>query len=237
MNQTVHQRSQRRDKGRITLTYRDVAVLTWIGEQYAVRLDHIQWLLGRDARRSTQQTGFVQRTTAQRVVRRWLAAGMVRSNYLLAGQPPWIFLTRKALHELGLPMRSYTPTVALANHFYWTNHVRLWVERHYPSDDWLSERALSKARETTAANTQHLVDAEIYRTDAGGESIVIAVEVELTVKEARRSRTIMQELAERYDGIWYFTNAATDEAVKRTVASLGQEVCARFRIRNLNSLA
>lgn len=237
MHKPVPQRAQRSDKGRITLTPRDLAVLHWIGEQYAARLDHVAHLLGRAAERPTQTKGTVQMTTAQRVLRRWQALGLVQSRYIIAREPPWVYLTNKGLHELGLPFRHFTPTAALTAHRYWTNHVRLWVERHYPSDDWLSERALSKARENTAAKKQHLVDAEIYRTDADGEQIVIAVEVELTVKEAGRAQAIIRELAECYDGIWYFTTAATHTVVERRIQRLGEEVSARFRVRNLSSLA
>jgi hypothetical protein len=237
MQKPVPQRAQRSDKGRITLTPRDLAVLPWIGEQYAARLDQVAQLLGRVAERPTQKEGIVQITTAQRVLRRWQALGVVQSRYIIAREPPWIYLSGKGLHELGLPFRFYTPTAALTAHRYWTNHVRLWVERHYPSDRWISERVLSKARENTADAAQHLVDAEIHRSDAEGEPIVIAVEVELTVKEAGRSESIMRELAERYDGIWYFTTAATHDAVERTIERLGEEVKARFRIRNLSTLA
>jgi hypothetical protein len=40
-------RKPRCDRGQIQVTERDLWVLRWIGEQYAVRLDHLQELLGR----------------------------------------------------------------------------------------------------------------------------------------------------------------------------------------------
>src|SRR3712207_3703396 len=97
INNPAPTRIQRSDKGRITLTSRDLSVLPWIGEQYSARLDQVAWLLGREAQRATQQPGLVGTTTAQRVVRRWQAAGVVKSKYLIAREPPWVYLTRKGL--------------------------------------------------------------------------------------------------------------------------------------------
>ena len=227
------QRVVRSDKGRITFTPRDLFVQTWCGEQYAIRLDQLKRLLGQDAQRPTQEPGKVGTSTAQRVVRRWVTAGVVQSKYLIAREPPWIFLTSKGLRELQLPFRPYTPTVAMANHHYWINQVRLWVEQQYPADRWVSERWLLKEREGTAANPLHVVDGEIHRSGIDDDETIIAVEVELTIKGAQRSRRIMQELAERYDGIWYFTNAITHDAVCRTINSLSEEVRKLFRVRDL----
>jgi hypothetical protein len=226
-------RIQRSDKGRVLLTPRDLVTLPWIAEQYTARLDQIGRLLGREAQRTTQQAGVVQITTANRVLRRWLAAGLVKSKYVMAREPPWVYLTTRGLHELGLPYRVYTPTAVMINHHYWTNQVRLWVEHEYPTDRWISERTLLKQREGTDEKSRHLVDGEIQRFDEDGDETVIAVEVELTVKAAQRSQAIMEELAEAYDGIWYFTNAASHDAVCRTINTLSKEVRQRFRVRDL----
>ncbi len=65
--QGTRQRQQRSDKGKVTITPRDEAVLCWIGEQYAVRLDQLQVLLGRDAQGQTQSEDLVSADTARRV--------------------------------------------------------------------------------------------------------------------------------------------------------------------------
>ena len=40
-------RRPRNDKGQLRWTERDIQVQGWIGEQYAVRIDHLQHLLSR----------------------------------------------------------------------------------------------------------------------------------------------------------------------------------------------
>ncbi len=229
-------RRTRSDKGRITLTPRDAAILLWVGEQYAVRLDQLAQLLGRHAQRTTQQAGVVQLTTVRRVVHRWLTCGMVRSKYLLAGEPPWVYLTGKGLHELGLPFRELAPIVALAAHYYWTNQVRLWVEQHYHDDRWVSERWLLKERGETDILRPTVADGEVQRSDPSGEVISIAVEVELTVKEAGRLHSILAARADHYDGVWYFTTPATHRTLQRQLDRFDPEVQRRFRLRHLADL-
>jgi hypothetical protein len=160
----------------------------------------------------------------------------VKDKLILAREPVWVYLSHKGLHELGLPFREQTPTVALASHYYWTNHVRLWVEKQYPNDVWVSERLLMRETKNTSKRPPHIPDGEVHRIDEDGESTVIAVEVELTVKARQRSIAIMHDLATRYDGIWYFTNAATHDTVLRTITSLDKEVSHLFRVRNLTVL-
>src|SRR5258708_1340289 len=63
------------------LSRRDLQTLAWVGEQYAVRLDQLEALLGRGQR------------TAQRTAARLRAAGLVRVRPLLAGEPAWLWLT------------------------------------------------------------------------------------------------------------------------------------------------
>ena len=227
-------RNPRRDKGRVTITPRDASILPWTGEQYGARLDQIACLLGRDPQRTTQEAGRVSMATAQRVLLRWMKAGYVKSKYVIARQPPWVFPTVKCLHEFNLPFREYVPNAAMVNHHYWTNQVRLWVEQHYPDDSWICERTLLKQAEGRQAGHLHIVDGEIHRMDEDGDVTIIAVEVELTVKSAQRSRAIMEDLTKRYDGIWYFTNETTHAAVCRTIKSLSEEARSLFRVRDLS---
>jgi hypothetical protein len=233
MQQLDVSRSPRSDKGRTKFTTRDFLVLNWVGDQYAVRLDQIGILLGRAAERATHEADIVQPTTAQRVLRRWLKKGFVKSKLILAREPVWVYLSSKGLHELGLPFREYVPTAALASHYYWTNHIRLWVEKQYPGDAWVSERLLFRKHEGDAKQTVHIPDGEVHRIDMDGDVTVIAIEVELTVKSHQRLITTMNELATRYDGVWYFTNATTHKVVTRTITSLDKEVSDLFRVRNL----
>src|SRR5437764_13234198 len=68
-----------RDRPRgVLVTERDLAVLRWIGEQFAVRSDVIRWLLGGDRPLSEGRT--------RQVIDRWRRAGLVRSEERRVGK-------------------------------------------------------------------------------------------------------------------------------------------------------
>lgn len=192
-------RSRRADKGIVRLTERDVASLHWIGEQYAVRIDQLARLLGRP-------TAPVSDSTARGVVSRWVRAGLAESKKLIAGEPGFVWLTRRGLRQVDLPYKPWEPSVGILNHVYWVNQVRLSVESRHAKAKWTPERELRQgAAMQTFDGKAHVADGELL-LDRG----TVAIEVELTAKSVARRKTIMSELASRYTTVWYF--APTDVA-------------------------
>ena len=98
-------RQRRHDAGMIQLTERDMWVLMWIGQQYTVRADQLQGLLGRDPQGTVQVSGVLGKPTVERVIRRWRQAGWVEARQILAREPIWVWLTRSGLQQMGLPYR------------------------------------------------------------------------------------------------------------------------------------
>ena len=221
------ERKERRDKGSLLLTPRDLATLRWIGEQYGVRVDQLQQLLGREPQRETKAQGIVAPGTALRVLDRWRRGGYVESRKLFLREPAWVWLTRKGLAQLGLTYRYWEPNVTTLQHVYWTNQVRLYVERRRGSGVlWKSERTLKP--ESQRAKGKHYADAEIEI-----EEHTIAVEVELTLKRPADTIGIMQGLAEQYSTIWYFTLPATKNGVQQCISALPEKARRRFKIYDL----
>src|SRR2546421_3537124 len=64
-------RKTRSDAGTIKFQARDEYALTWIGDQYGIRLDHLQWLLGRDPGPKAAHTNWISESAARDVVKRW----------------------------------------------------------------------------------------------------------------------------------------------------------------------
>lgn len=83
-------RGRRADRGVVRLTDRDIASLRWIGEQYAIRVDQLSCLLGRPANP-------VSDSTARGVVSRWVRAGFADYRKLIAGEPGFVWATRRGL--------------------------------------------------------------------------------------------------------------------------------------------
>src|SRR5690242_8449928 len=88
-------RKVRQDKGVMRWTERDLEALPWIGEQYAIRMDQLQALLGRWATEPTRVPGQLGIETVRKLVQRWKQAGLVESAVLVRNQPGWVWLTRR----------------------------------------------------------------------------------------------------------------------------------------------
>jgi hypothetical protein len=227
MSETTNIRKTRSDKGRTLITERDRAVLRWVGEMYGVSMDHLQILLGRDAQRETEFPGLVGHGTAKRVVERWKRAGLVHSQKYFYKKPSWVWLTRQGLQQFISPSRYWQPKMTMLDHFYWVNHVRLYIENRRGNEAiWRSERQLKLAR--TPGEKKHLVDAEIEI-----QGSVIGLEVELTPKKIGTTREIMEGLAKEYSTIWYFTNQQTRALITRCVADFSESVSRKFRVYDL----
>lgn len=219
-------RSERSDKGSIKITERDLAILRFVGEQYAVRMDQLARLLKRPAK------GVLSDSATRAVVARWEKAGLTSSRKVIADEPRFVWLTRRGLAEVGLGFKPWEPTVSSLAHIFWTNQVRMHTEDRHPDSSWRSERELRNGRpmQTVSSESNHDVDAEINLRQG-----VVAVEVELTSKSVGRRRSIMAEVAQRYATVWYFAPANVASLLEETASSVpGRE---KVRIYGLGRVA
>lgn len=228
----ARRRSVRSDKDQIRLNARDLRVLPWIGQQYAVRMDQLRRILGRLSEQETQEPGQLTEQTAERVVRRWLKDGLAERRKYLHREPAWVWLSRRGLEQMGLERyRVLEPKVALLNHYYWVNQVRLYVEGRRDEAAWRSERELRQpggGRVVQTSQGSHYADAEVELPNT-----IAAVEVELTVKKRERLREIVLGLADVYGTVWYFTNRETRPVVTEVCEALPETLRRRIRIYNL----
>jgi hypothetical protein len=221
-------RPPRADKGVLRLTERDLAVLTWIGEQYAVRFDTLRQLLDR---RPAGEGGRIAPRNARRVLARWQALQLVVYRKLLYHEPGWVWLSYRGLREMGLPYRIYTPAAVHLRHFHVVNELRLKLEARYGSRlAWKSERRLRQEAERRPEGERrrvHVTDGELALDGAA-----IGVEVELTQKAAGRLAEILGRLRGQYAGVWYFVNDATEAPARRAVGEDGGP----FKVYNLKEV-
>lgn len=221
-------RSERSDKGSIKITERDLAILRFVGEQYAVRMDQLARLLKRPAE------GSLSDSATRAVVARWEKAGLTSSRKVIADEPRFVWLTRSGLHEVGLAFKPWAPTVVSLAHLYWTNQVRLYVEHRHPELVWKPERQMrmGKAVQTISEPSSHIADAELHTPRT-----VVGVEVELTSKSAPRREAIMRILTDSYPTVWYFAPPNVLGCLERTRESLDTSRRERVRIYPLERVA
>jgi hypothetical protein len=235
-----HRRSKRRrDAGKQRLTLRDVFALTWIAHQYAIRLDHLQWVLGRYPGYGAKHTNWISEGAARDVVNRWEQMGYIRAEGIRDKQPFWIWITRKGLNKLGL---AYTYSdleesgLDAFTHLYAINAIRLDIESDYPDVQWTSERTLRREQVRIQEKAfLHRPDAVVVFED--GETV--AIEAELSAKKpweldenllellrgeeylkckidlgAQLARTLSTWARSPYEKIWYYAPKAIRKQVR-----------------------
>jgi hypothetical protein len=172
-----------------------------------VRTDVVAHLLGGPEALAADQT--------RRVVDRWRRAGLIERERLLAAGPPVCWLTSTGLRLVGVRQRPRPPTVGRLDHLHAVSLVRLGVERR-GGRAWTSERSLHRQRNRA---DEHVADGRYVAPNG----TVTAVEVELTVKAARRLRGIVDDLTIEYVAVLYVVRGTpVRRAVERAVDALGE---------------
>ena len=232
-------RKTRIDKGSTQLTSRDIAVLHWVGEMYAVRVDQVRVLLERNRQLAEgEEERELTQGAARKVIERWLRRGVVRYEKYYEKQPGYIWLTSAGLREMGfkdgdVTYRDWSPSTQL-NHYYWVNQVRLHYENlHKDAMEWACQRTL---KATKANRKGHDVDGELFV-----DNKLYAIEVEITKKTPAITRDIMASLVRerverttfKYAAAVYFANQTTRALLQRTRESLTKDEQERVVIADI----
>jgi hypothetical protein len=174
---------------------RDLRVMTWAGEQYAARLDHVQAVMG------VHSWTIVYNVTA-----RLRKLGLVETRKVVVKQPTWVIPTAAGLKMCGLPYRVWRPALNILTHVGAVGDVRVHVEARSPGVQWIGERALLREYEGRAP----IPDAVAIVGDRRA-----AIEVELSPKSDNRLRRVLDDLTKRYDGIVYYCAPITHRQLER----------------------
>ncbi|HLZ58348.1 MAG TPA: hypothetical protein VKR06_15525 [Ktedonosporobacter sp.] len=92
----------RRDAGTLLFTDRDAFALSWIGQQYGIRLDQLQRLLGRSPGKGAVYKDWISEGAARDVVTRWKQGKWMRVARIRAHEPLWVWPTRLGLRKVRL---------------------------------------------------------------------------------------------------------------------------------------
>lgn len=234
------QRKPRADTGP-RINDRDLDALEWIGQQYAVTLDHLAILLARliepgEYKQTPKEAGRLTEKRAMMIVKRWEQLGLIEKKWIIYGDPPWIWLTNEGLRlvqeQLG-ELRSYSPAPARLNHLYHVNLTRLFVEGKRPDANWIGEREIRGNQKIGPGKKPHTPDA-IVQTN--GRSI--AIEIELTTKTYSRLDKILHELAlePTYYTVWYFCKGRANGIINNAINSMHEMYRGKFVVYNLDQI-
>ncbi len=203
----------RADSGRVRLTERDLRVLTWTGEMYAVDLDVLGLLLARWSPQAVSDgsRGPLARSQAGRLER----AG-VASRRTVLGRP-WLVPSRDGLAFAGLPYGAWEPVGWKLDHLATVARLRLDLEAKAPDAPWESERAIRGRWHGTGARVR--IPDGAFTLEDGRR---IAVEVELHRKAARRYPPICADQDPAWDAVWWFTRPGDVLWLERVLAEVAK---------------
>jgi hypothetical protein len=192
------------------ITQRDLEVLRWVGEQYAMPMAVVAELVARD--------GALSASSAPRVAAR-LAARLERPGYadrrpLLGHQ--WLVPSRKGLRAAGLSYGVEVPAEILLRHVAQVGQLRLYLERTYPTATWESERAI---RQRCAGIPLRRADGGLYWSD---DASATAIELERYIKRPGRYLGVVTARDPAWNaGIWWFTPAGQVELLTARLRAAG----------------
>jgi hypothetical protein len=215
-------RARRWDTGPAA-TARDLAVLRFVGEQYAVRVDVAAVLL---ARLALDPVGQLSRRTVRQRLSRWEQAGWTSRRRMLGHT--WVLPTRAGMRLAGLELDPWMPALDRLAHHHGAAVVRLHREPVPGQGGWVCERELWRRR---GKASWHLADGALPApVPAGWQGISEAwelVEVELHQKARRRVVAALKTRAPHTARITYYVPAALYAALSAQLASVVRELGGR----------
>lgn len=245
---TKLERKKRSDVGITLWTERDVFALTWIGHQYAIRLDHLQRLLRLRPGHGAANADAISESATRDVVTRWKKARWVQVKRIRVDEPFWVWPTRLALRKLNLPYASKDIEQNMLDdlkHLAVINEIRLKECDGDEDIEWISERQLLQGViHSPDQESLHRPDGEMHWKGVG----IIAIEAELSLKKipeltenlmelirgegylrlkaehgAARAKKLSQGERSRYTEIWYFGKRAVRNRVRRACVRLVEQ--------------
>ena len=194
-------------------TERDLRVLRWAGEQYALPVAVVAELVAAGGMTSTSAT-----RVAARVAGRLEGLGYAGRPYALGRW--WLLPTRAGLRAAGLPYRAWD----LAAHEWSLPHatmcarLRLYLERTYPTAGWESERGI-RARWHGSGARVRLADGGLHWSD---DETATGIELERHVKKPNRYQGAVADADPAWNaGVWWFSPAGQVELLTARLRAAG----------------
>src|SRR3954452_19174524 len=107
--------ARRADAGVVRATERDLRLLRWVAEQYAVSIPQLARLMGRSEH------------AARWLRARWQRAGWAQGRTVFVGRPVFVWATRDGLRLAGVGLKVWEPSPGALAHIEAVNEVRLLV--------------------------------------------------------------------------------------------------------------
>ncbi len=203
-------RATRSDAGQVVTTERDIAVVEFIADQYAVPMALFRELLGRYG------NGPIGDRAAHQRAGRLVEAGLLRKHRLLG--ETWLACTPLGLKYAHREWydRGWQPAPIMLDHMRAVSRLRLFLLDNYEGSSWESERWIRHHWAGSGARVR-IADGALYLPDGA----VVGVELELTLKHLPKYGPIVADQDPRWKRVWWFTRVAHVASLRRGLGEAG----------------
>jgi DNA-binding MarR family transcriptional regulator len=161
-----------------------IAILHLLSEQQAVQVDQLSEFFGLDV---SAMAGVVNHLKLE---------GLAVVEELLAGQSPWVSVTKRGARLAGTGFLARKPSIASLGHRRAINEARLFMAERFPDGKWICERELR--RNWQRKKVRNIPDGVFEIDDERW-----AIEVELSRKVIEALRENIREHVAHYDTVVY----------------------------------
>jgi uncharacterized protein YqiB (DUF1249 family) len=220
---------KRRDAGALQITDRDIATLSWIAQQYCMSYDQLHRLLAHFGDSPRKDTDKVSYSATLNAVQRWLQLGLIDTpQKILRGYTTHVWLSRRGLHQLGLPYAYYVPKPSSIPHCYAANAVRFHLQCSNVSALWESERTL-KLQIPEATERRPLPDAELHVSKVPIIAVQVLEQQKLdTIYKIQDAIHGLSVLTMNYTCLWCFVPFETLPTLQQMVNNTHRHMQDRF---------
>lgn len=173
--------------------------LALIAEQVAIPMD----LLAEFLRFSYEET--------ERLMERFAKYRWVGAKKFLVNDETWVWLREAGAKHSGTGFRAMAPKMWGLPHRRAVCVMRLKLEREFPGSTWICERKLWQKK----YEVHHVPDGVLIVRNEHGELEELAIEVELSPKQAERYREIVVNRYARYHRVLYYSTPFIARMLKR----------------------
>ena len=204
---------------RAVVTRRDLAVLTFAGEQFGLPMATVAELLARHAAATRPLRASAAATVARRTAAR-LEAGGYAERLTVAGEV-WLVPTSRGLalvrEDQARPYEVWQPAAWKLEHIAAVARLRLALADQYPQARWESERSIRRRWAGSGARVRY-ADAGLHFPDG----TAVGIECELHVKKPHLYQGIALDQDPAWTGgVWWYCPAAQVALLRRRLDDAG----------------
>jgi hypothetical protein len=217
-------------------TPRDLYVLTLLGQQRALSLDHVSRFLALFEGKAGVEQSVNLKSATHNLIEHLQHAGLIQLQQFGKNKSNWIWLTKEGMQVAGLSSAAKKrPARRILPALYATNTVRLHLAEQEPESSWVSRQQL---RSSDTARKPHLTPTAVLETGRG-ERIAIHIMLRLTRTEEQIADHMLQQLEQErdlekpsYSALWYYAPADVTKKLRAARASIAKSTT-RETARNI----